>query len=539
MSHNIVGLDIGAHSVKVVQIRSGMRSHTIGAYHEAWLDQYPVPEPDEEAGEAPALDPRVNEALADLKHRGALEGDVVVVGYSLGRCVQAHLSLPFGDRRKIEAVLPVQVEDHFPIDIEDLTTDFQVSAANDAMHHRVQVIGTPNETIRSYITGLNATGVDPRIVEVGPAGLLAAAELLNPGASVGTVALVDIGHSTTDVCLVENGEIVLMRSLRVAGSTFTERIASGMGATAENAEQAKHHYGAVDHTRPPGESPQSDEDRVQALCYGVASDLARELGRTFHGYATGGGNPITAMYVCGGGANLKGVPELLAAGLGIEVRPLWHEESEQAFRGGGYRSVPALGLAARGMGQRPASQFNLRSGGLAFRGDFEFLRARALSFGIAALCCIISLVGVLITNKKVTEARVAEYADALCIATEQVFEECIRNPNTVLSRLGGGSDIGSLLPEVSAYEIFRDISVALVDVREVYETPIQLDKLVVDVQRDVVQVEGRTNTAASVDLIVEELDALECLVSLESGETRRARGSEDFEFNLRGENGCQ
>ena len=382
--------------------------------------------------------------------------------------------------------------------------------------------------------------IDPRIVEPGPARLLVASELVEPGSSQGTIAVDDIGHETTEIAIIQGGAIASMRSIRIGGQTFTARLARDLKVDAAQAEQVKLQNGAIDPEWTPGRQPQNDTEWVQAICYGVATELAQTLGRAFHGHSARGSDPVQAVYLCGGGAEMRGLSEFLAKTTGLEVRPLWHDQAAQMIEGGGYRAIGALGLAGRGLGHQPASKLNLRQGDLAFRGDYEFLRARALALGVAAFILIILLGGMVIAKKKAAQARVDAYADALCIATTQVFGECERNPSTALSRLGpSGGRLAGLIPETSAYEIFRDISATLVYLREEDETPVTIEKLVVDVQRDVIQIEGRTDTGTSVDVILDELGLLDCVSELEARQTQQIQGSNEFHFELRGQNSCQ
>ena len=540
MSHRVVGLDIGTHSVKVVGMRSGLRTQEIGSYHEEPLGPLDASEAaqEEREGMGLPLDPRALRALDRLSERGVLEGDAVFVSFDLGDCVQANVKLPFKERNRVEAVLPIQIEDRFPLEMAKLTTDFQISSGTgETIEHQVNVVGTPTDKMRRFLDALAERGVDPRVVEVGPARLLAAGEFLKPGSSTGTVALVEIGHSSTDVCVVQNGEITLMRNLRIGGLVFTERIAQTFGLDLEQAEQVKHQQGFVEASTPT-ENPSSDRERMHAACFGPTNEIARDLARTFHGFSATNGQRVGAVYLCGGGANLNGIAELLASALGVEVRPLWHEQAEHIVPGGGYRAVGAVGLAARGLGHRPASGLNLRQGTLAYRGDYEFIRAKALTLGIAALLLVISIIFVVVAKRKAVEARVEAYSDALCASTQRVFGDCIRNPNLVLSRLNSATNDRSWYPDVSAYEIFRDVSSTLVYLREDEEIPVEIEKFVVDVQRDVIQVEGRTNSAASVDFIIEELDLLDCLSNTESRQTQQVRGTGMFHFELRAQNAC-
>lgn len=551
MPHQVVGLDIGSHAVKVVQVRTGLRSAEIVLYDEEPIAPWVVAEESGEEGDTEASEdatptgewsaapdaemlPRATlAALEQLAQRGALEGDVLVVSYGLERCVQTEIGLPFADRKNIEKVLPIQIGDRFPMELSELALDFTVAATPNPSNgeHRVGVVATPKERLTEFLGGLSAAGLEPRIVDVRPARLLGAATMLGANMT-GTVALVDVGYAGTDLLIVRDGDIRAMRTLRLGGAEIDARIASTFQVGPEQAEAAKQQRGSLwsDAEAPP--APDQATVRLRELCRGVGGELARDLNRAFHGYLAAGGHSIDRVYVSGGTAALTGLSDFLSAALDLPVELLTVPQAENVVRGAGARAVGALGLAARGASISPASSLNLRRGGFAFKGDFEFLRVRAKFLAVAALLLVAGFAFMTVTGRAAQRAQRDAYREALCAATEVTLGECMREPGRVMAEMTALREVQGLIPDMSAYDHFRDVSAALLYVREDEGIPLEIEQLLVDIQRDIIRVEGRTTSAASVDFVAGELDALACVYDLQIGDTSQTRGGETYEFDI-------
>lgn len=552
MSHRIVGLDIGSYSVKVLCIESSFRSHQITSFAEELVGAHAPAASGargERGGDEEPLSPEeaqaegVRGALAALHHRGLLDGDLVVVGYGLERCVQASTRLPFTQRRQIEQVLPAQIEERLPLDIEELTLEFQVadgpprSEDGGPPMHRVDVVATPTSDLAAFLARLGELDLDPRIVEAGSARLATAYRFqAEPTPYAGAVAIADVGHRFTDVCIVGDEGIEVLRRLHLGGEDVTRALAEGLGLSWEEAEYRKVAEASIDVSgaAPPAASPQQME--MRRICQAHAALLTDELRRTFQSHLARGGRPVDRMLLCGGGAMLRGLPQFLGAALSLPVDPLAVQGVTGTGPGAPLRAVGALGLAARGLEQRGASRFNLRRGAFSFRGDFEFVRARTRSLALIAGLVVAAFVFMLIMQRSALEARRDAYADALCNATQAVMGECISNPNEVTQRILEGQP-PIQLPQHSAYEIFRDISAELVYLREV-EVPVEVDRMTVDIQRDVITLRGTTDSAESVDEIVQQLDTLECVDNVASESTQQNRATGLYEFTLRAQNPC-
>jgi general secretion pathway protein L len=444
MSHRIVGLDLGTYSVKAIRVESSLRTHQVKGFDEEPLvgpgdfAETPPEGTPVAASEETAQSPLAR-ALMALNARGALQGDVLVVSQGLERCLVTQIELPFTQRRQIEDVLKVQVEDKFPVDTSDLVMDFLPSSTIAASgQHPVTVVATNKAVLGELLQTLAQGGADPRIVDVGPARLGSARHLLSGGTEADVVALVDIGHEFTDVCVMSGEEITAMRRLRLGGKAFTEALARHFEVSVEVAEQDKLRQAFVE---PPGQERMGldpDSAMIRDVCRDVALDLSQELLRTFHSHLAERGRPVERVWLCGGGSLLPGLGAFLGVQLGIAcdavgVAALAQDPTKSV------RAVAALGLAARGLPQRVASPFNFRRGPFAFKGDFEFLRGRAVALGVGVMFVILALIFSLLAKKGAIEARRDAYAVALSISTAAVLGEALDDPGEVIQRLDSGA----------------------------------------------------------------------------------------------------
>ena len=93
----IVGVDLGSYSVKVVALEPKGR----GAFDVLGYGEALVPPPAEGTDALASMPERHSTALAELKARGLLEGDVFVTGLPGDGAAVRTLTFPFADAKKI------------------------------------------------------------------------------------------------------------------------------------------------------------------------------------------------------------------------------------------------------------------------------------------------------------------------------------------------------------------------------------------------------------------------------------------------------
>ncbi len=107
---NVLGLDLGSHSIKAVEFQQGLRS--IQAVHVRSVAR------DEDLS--------LSDLLRRFVHLHQLSTDNVITAVRGDRVSVRRLSLPFSERRKLAQAVPFEVEDALPFDLEDVVLDWHL-----------------------------------------------------------------------------------------------------------------------------------------------------------------------------------------------------------------------------------------------------------------------------------------------------------------------------------------------------------------------------------------------------------------------------
>lgn len=177
-----------------------------------------------------------------------------------------------------------------------------------------------------------------------PAGLAAASIALSDQQKENGSVMIDIGHSTTNMVVYEEGDVIDIKVFPIGSNHITTDLAIGLKADLDVAEQVKlqHAVASAELRRGNepkvsirlngGQVPQRVEFETDMVDYIVESRLAqlfelinKELKRIKRQTNLPGGAVIT-----GGGANLRGIVDYAKAALGMNVR---------VYRPRGYKGV--------------------------------------------------------------------------------------------------------------------------------------------------------------------------------------------------------
>ena len=381
--HRNVGLDWAQDTLRVATLQSGFRGFAVQEVRSAPLPALGTPAE------------RLSAGLAALALVPPLGPDDSVAVALPGSAASTHLvSLPFTDPRRIEQVLPAEVEGAIPFDLDEVVWDHAVLGQNGGKTD-VLVAIVRKEALREHLAALAA---------LGERGLL-----VPEGAPPLTAALLDAGPDRADLTLVDEGRPVLARALATSNAQAW--------AAAETDEAAR-----------------------GRLLTPLLRDLKISL-RTRR-FAP------QRLLLAGRLAELPSAAERLAAETQLPAEPLVPPAGDSS-------SALALGLALRA--QMPRGRINFRKGEFAFTRDLSNVRSQLVRLGVAAAVLLVLGFALGMARLSSLHRQAAAYDEAVCTATKRILGNCTTDYRQAIGQLSGGRSRAAGIPRVSGADVLAEL----------------------------------------------------------------------------------
>ncbi len=507
MATKVVGLDLGAHTVKVCELVTTFRNYELVGF-----GSEPVTPVGEDA--APFAD-LAAAAKRLLTHRGLLN-ETLMTAMPASAVSTALLDLPFSQPKKVEQVLPFQLDEALPFEVEDVVYDYQVVERSDAGPCKVLVAYVRETVFQAFLEALSAEGIDPKVVSVGPMAWFNLHDQLIGETAAAPIGVLDIGHAHTELAVFEQGEPHLVRDVVGGGRDITLALAEAFKVSPEQAERGKIDEGTVVAAR--SDDTQVDYDAsaasrqalISRACREALSPVIREVHRSLVAFEVSRGQPVSQLFLTGGTSQLRGLAEHLSEALGLPVTPLDPLSSaSNRLAGGGAPLRPyvgkALALSLRAFARAHQSQMNLRKGEYAYTGDFGFLRGRVISVAVAVLVMIILGALGAKTRERVLQAEYQGLVNQTAALSEPILGFESDDVDLLYSTVSAGVKNKSLIPESSAFETLMELS-QKID----FSLKLDVDRVEIDMTRKKMIVHGKTDSGGDVERIVDVLRKTRC-----------------------------
>jgi len=343
---DIIGLDIGSSSIKLVQLKEGRGGYRLERFGLIKL-------PPEVIVEGSILDSqRVVDAISELISTSDVRVKHValsVAGHS--SVIIKRIAMQQMSEEYLEESIKFEAEQYIPFDIEDVNMDFQILGPGEADNTMdVLIVAVKKDKVNEYVAVVRDAGLTPVIVDV-DAFALENMYALNYEAGEGNVALVNVGASSININIIKGGISVFTRDSSVGGNLITEALQREFTISYENAEMLK-----------TGEEIEgvSAED-VRGVIGAASDDIVTEIARSFDYYRdTTNYENIDEIVLSGGVCLTDGFVTQLSNRSGIKVTvadPFKNIEIPEGFDREYLKNAApfagvAVGLALRRIGDR-------------------------------------------------------------------------------------------------------------------------------------------------------------------------------------------
>jgi type IV pilus assembly protein PilM len=291
----IIGIDIGSSSVKLVQLKEQK-----GAYTLQNVGILPLPLEaivDNTLMDSSSIVETIKKLIKSLNIR-VKDAACSVSGNSV---IIRKISLPAMPSEELEEQIHWEAEQYIPFDINDVNIDFQILAPDqqDPSKMDVLLVASKKEIINDYLAVFNEAGMNLAVVDVDSFAIQNAFELNYDIDPENVSALINIGASIMNLNIVKDDISLFTRDVQMGGNLYTEEIQKQFGVSIEDAERMKIS----------GDSP--DRGRLNDTISRVNETLAMEMRRSLDFYnTTAGEGKINGVYLSGGGAK---TPMLVSA----------------------------------------------------------------------------------------------------------------------------------------------------------------------------------------------------------------------------------
>ncbi|MGA0163662.1 MAG: type IV pilus assembly protein PilM [Bdellovibrionota bacterium] len=356
MARGLLGLDIGSHSIKVMElkeIKGGQWKLVKFGLHrlpaEAIVDG------------AIMNSAAIVEGIRDLIARHKIKSRDVATSISGHSVIIKKITLPAMTEEELAETIQWEAEQYIPFSISDVNIDTQILGINeDSAQMEVLLVAAKKDIIQEYAAVVSEAGLKPLIMDVDSFAIENAFDLAEAMSPDEAVALVNIGASLININILNQGVTAFTRDLNMGGNQFTEEIQKQLGVSYEEAEALKL-GGNIAEALSTTEAIVPQE--VGSILRSTSEAIALEIQRSIDFYlATASGVGLSKIVLSGGSAKVPGLIEAIEGTMNVAV------EMSDPFRMIQYNpkdfdpdylndlspmSAVVAGLAVRRLGDKP------------------------------------------------------------------------------------------------------------------------------------------------------------------------------------------
>lgn len=296
----VIGIDIGASSLKVVQLSSGKNGASLETYGELQLGPYG----DADIG-APVLleSSKLSAALSDIVREANVTARTAILAVPHASSFIAVAPFPTANHADLPSMIPIEARKYVPMAMSEITLDWFVIPdlkKNEGVAPtttRVLMAAIHNESLKGLRTVVQNAGIAIMANEIEPFSVIRSSVHENDTA----VMLIDFGARSTKTYCVEFGILEETHRIPVGGHDVTTAIATALALPYASAEVQKRTGTGIREISPLA-------DAITPVLDRILGDVTRSLERFERERET----KITRVIVTGGGALLPGLIERLA-----------------------------------------------------------------------------------------------------------------------------------------------------------------------------------------------------------------------------------
>lgn len=300
----VIGIDIGSSSVKLVQLKDNK-----GAWQ--LLNVGFIALPPEAIVDNSLMDSSsIAGAVKNLVSSLSVKVKDVACSISGNSVIIRKIVLPAMPQEELEDQISWEAEQYIPFDIKDVNMDFQILSpdGNDPSKMNVLLVASKKDIINDYVAVFSEAGLQLSVVDVDSFAVQNAFEMNHESSPDDILALINIGASVMNINVVKGGITLFTRDVQMGGNLYTEEIQKQLGLSSKDAESGK----MLAH--------ETNNKPLLDVLVKVNETITQEIRRSLDFYnSTANDDRISRVFISGGCSKVYNLITTISEKIGLPV----------------------------------------------------------------------------------------------------------------------------------------------------------------------------------------------------------------------------
>jgi type IV pilus assembly protein PilM len=324
--NQLVGLDIGSHSIKLVEIDESKKGMVLKNFGTIGLQKDAIVEGTIKEIEIVASSIKNLFKMLNVKNKNVATS---ISGFSV---IPKKISISKRDELELESSIQEEAEQYIPFDISDVNLDYEILTSEEEEEAPeteegeneegakkegsglmdVMLVAAKKDIIEDYVSLIHLAGLNPAVLDVDAFALQNAFEMSAEETS-GCYAIVSVGAEELGINAIKNRISIFTRDSSYGGSQITEAIMSKLDTSYEEAEKIK--LGGIKMDKERG----ALEEIFTSSVSGWGQEIKRALDFLSTTYPD---ETIEKILITGGASRLPGFAKYLEMETDIQIEQL-------------------------------------------------------------------------------------------------------------------------------------------------------------------------------------------------------------------------
>jgi type IV pilus assembly protein PilM len=313
--NQLVGIDIGSHSIKVAEIDDSKGGMVLRNFGMIGLPENAIVEGSIKEMEV------VSAALKNLLKNLMIRNKNVATSISGYSVIVKKITIPRKGEKDLENSIQSESEQYIPFDINDVNLDFQILPSGEEESEAgekeelmdVLLVAAKKDMVEEYISLLHLTELNPVVLDIDPFALQNAFEISDHEQS-GCHALVHIGAQQLTINVIKDGISMFTRDSSYGGAQITSELQRKLDIPYQQAESMKLGSKPIEIAQRP-----SIEEIFSSNVTRWAQEIKRALDFVTTTYSD---TKVGDILLSGGSSLLPGLGKYIAMETGLNVEML-------------------------------------------------------------------------------------------------------------------------------------------------------------------------------------------------------------------------